>query len=137
MTLDLFPQRNEKTLPLTVANTGFLLDRMGEDCHPLQFLRELTQNAIEAVLRSESGAGDIVWDVDWHHYDLQGSYKLCVIDTGDGMSGPDMVKYINQLSSSVSEQSFGGNYGVGAKIAAATRNHEGSSISRGNTVKAR
>lgn len=32
---------DEKTLPLTVANIGFLLDRMGRDCHDLQFLREL------------------------------------------------------------------------------------------------
>jgi hypothetical protein len=39
---------DSKTLPLTVSNTGFLLDRLGQDCHPLQFLRELTQNAIEA-----------------------------------------------------------------------------------------
>ncbi len=36
-----------------------------------------------------------------------------------------MVRFINQLSSSVSAQSFSGNYGVGAKIAAATRNPAG------------
>src|SRR5258708_4220837 len=43
---------SERTYPLKVANTGFLLDRLGEDCHPLQFLRELTQNGIEAILRT-------------------------------------------------------------------------------------
>ena len=36
-----------------------------------------------------------------------------------------LVRYINQLSSSVHTQSHDGNFGVGAKIAAATRNHEG------------
>ena len=41
--------KSTQTLPLTVQNTGFLLERLGEDCHPLQFLRELTQNAIEAI----------------------------------------------------------------------------------------
>lgn len=41
------------------------------------------------------------------------------------MTGEEMVRFINQLSSSVSEQSFSGNYGVGAKIAAATRNTAG------------
>ena len=51
--------------------------------------------------------------------------KLCITDTGDGMTGEEMVRYINQLSSSSSEQSFVGNYGVGAKIAAATRNPAG------------
>jgi hypothetical protein len=46
-----------KTLPLEVANTGFMLDRLGKDCAPLQFLRELTQNAIEAILRQPESAG--------------------------------------------------------------------------------
>ncbi|MCD0175644.1 ATP-binding protein [Deinococcus sp. 14RED07] len=115
----------EKTLPLTVANTGFLLDRLGEDCHPLQFLRELTKNGIEAILRTEKKTGEVIWDVDWPAYDETGIYKLSITDNGDGMTGQDMEKYINQLSSSASEQSFIGNYGVGAKISAATRNHEG------------
>jgi hypothetical protein len=114
----------EKTRPLTVANTGFLLDRMGEDCHPLQFLRELTQNSIESILRMDE-KGEIVWDVDWQHLSETGYFKLSITDNGDGMTGEQMVKYINQLSSSVSEQSFIGNYGVGAKISAATRNHAG------------
>jgi hypothetical protein len=118
---------SEKTLPLKVANTGFLLDRLGEDCHPLQFLRELTQNSIDAILRTPARRGEIVWDVDWNSLDLDetGTYKLSVYDNGDGMTGDEMVKYLNHLSSSVSTQSLTGNYGVGAKIAAATRNHHG------------
>jgi Histidine kinase-, DNA gyrase B-, and HSP90-like ATPase len=116
---------SKETLPLTVRNIGFLLDRLGEDCHPLQFLRELTQNAIEAIARTKGGQGQITWDVDWTHYDLEGVYKLCIVDHGDGMTGDEMVRFINQLSSSVAEQSVHGNYGVGAKIAAATRNHAG------------
>lgn len=115
----------DKTLALTVHNTGFLLDRMGGDCHPLQFLRELTQNSIESILRTPEKTGEVIWDVEWNYLDLYGHFKLCVFDNGDGMTGPEMIKYINQLSSSASEQSFMGNYGVGAKIAAATRNHEG------------
>jgi hypothetical protein len=39
-----------KPLPMAVHNVGFLLDRLGKDCSPLQYLRELTQNAIEAVI---------------------------------------------------------------------------------------
>lgn len=60
----------ENTLPLQVHDVGFLLDRLGEDCHPLQFLRELTQNAIEAILKTPEKAGQIVWDVDWLSLDL-------------------------------------------------------------------
>jgi hypothetical protein len=115
------------TLPLQVENTGFLLDRLGEDCHPLQFLRELTQNAIEAIQRTSKRTGQVVWDVDWTSLDLSapGVLKLCVTDNGDGMTGDELERYINQLSSSLQKQSIGGNYGVGAKIAAATRNHHG------------
>jgi hypothetical protein len=106
---------------------GFMLDRLGKDCAPLQFLRELTQNSIEAILRATAKTGEIRWDVDWNRFDLMGDsiFKLAVIDTGDGMTGPEMVKYINQLSSSINPQSHQGNFGIGAKIAAATRNHAG------------
>ena len=117
--------RVEKTLPMTVDNIGFIVDRLGQDCSPLQFLRELTQNAIEAILRTPEKKGEIIWDVDWDTFDLTGNHKLCIVDTGAGMTGPEMVKYINQLSSSVNQQSFQGNYGVGAKIAAAPRNQHG------------
>ena len=117
--------RGHDTLPLKVANTGFLLDRLGMDCDNLQFLRELTQNAIEAILRTAKQTGEIVWDVDWLTLDLEGFYKLSVTDNGDGMTGENMVDYINQLSSSSGIQSHVANYGVGAKIAAATRNPAG------------
>ncbi len=114
-----------KSLPMSVRNVGFLLDRLGQDCAPLQFLRELTQNGIEAIGRTGC-PGEIVWDVDWISYDLaDGPMKLCITDSGDGMTGEEMLEFINQLSSSGAEQSFSSNYGVGAKIAAATKNPAG------------
>ncbi|HRD53135.1 MAG TPA: hypothetical protein PKY96_10870, partial [Flavobacteriales bacterium] len=71
------------------------------------------------------GKGEIIWDVDWTTYELSDGprvMKLSITDNGDGMTGDEMVKYINQLSSSLSSQSMSGSYGVGAKIAAVTRN---------------
>src|SRR4051812_32592391 len=115
---------DEKFLAMSVDNIGFLLDRLGQDCHPLQFLRELTQNAIEAIQR-KGGKGEIIWDMDWITYELEGLKKLSITDDGDGMTGEELVKFINQLSSSMSSQSMSGNYGVGAKITAATRNPYG------------
>src|SRR5437667_447828 len=78
------------TLELTVHNTGFLLDRLGADCHPLQFLRELTQNSIEAILRTPTKTGEIVWDVDWTPYEVGQhlAYKLCITDNADPMAAP-------------------------------------------------
>ena len=113
------------TLEMEVANTGFMLDRLGEDCAPLQFVRELTQNSIEAIARAPGDEGEIIWDVDWNRYELTGVYKIACIDTGIGMTGEEMLEYINKLSSSISVQAFDANFGVGAKIAAATRNHAG------------
>src|SRR6185437_14178149 len=113
------------TLPMSVANMTFLVNKLGEDCAPLQYIRELTQNAIEGIVQSREPRGEVVWDVYWPHFDLDGVYKLCCIDTGVGMSGPEMVKYINELSSSIHEQSATGNFGVGAKISAAPRSPHG------------
>ena len=119
------PLDRENTLPMQVRNMSFLLDRLGQDCSPLQYLRELTQNAIQSILQLRPTKGEIVWDVDWNRHTLTGVYKLAVIDTGIGMTGEEMVDYINALSSSMNEQSETGNFGVGAKIAAAPRNHAG------------
>jgi len=115
----------DHTLQMAVADIGFMLDRLGRDCSPLQFLRELTQNSLDAIARTGTGSGTIIWDVDWAYLDLTGVYKLCIIDDGVGMTGQEMVRYINNLSASVHTQSHSGNFGVGAKIAAATRNHAG------------
>src|SRR5438105_1464089 len=98
---------------MTVRNIGFMIDRLGQDCAPLQYIRELTQNSIEAILATPEKTGDIICDVDWNRHKLTGIYKLAVIDTGVGMTGEEMVQYINALSSSVHAQSMTGNYGVG------------------------
>src|SRR6266568_4321705 len=114
------------TLPMQVANMTFLVNKLGEDCAPLQYVRELTQNGLEAIAQLGGEPGQIIWDVDWTTYDLlDGVYKLSCVDTGAGMTGPEMVKYINELSSSIREQSATGNFGVGAKISAAPHNPHG------------
>lgn len=111
---------------MAVANMTFLVNRLGNDCAPLQFVRELTQNAIEGIAQAGDTDGEVIWDVEWNHFILSdGVMKLCCIDTGAGMTGPEMVKHINQLSSSIHEQSASGNFGVGAKISAGPRNPHG------------
>ena len=71
----------EHTLPMTVANTGFMLDRLGQDCAPLQYLRELTQNAIEGILQLPEKKGEVVWDVDWARFDLLGNRNSASLTT--------------------------------------------------------
>ena len=44
-------------------NTSFSIDQLGKQCGKLQYIRELTQNSIEAIM-NESGEGNIFWTFD-------------------------------------------------------------------------
>ena len=68
-----------------------------------------------------------MWDLDWQRFDASGGRvrKLSVTDTGTGMTPEQLRQYINQLASSGREQSAAGNFGVGAKVAAGSRNPHG------------
>jgi hypothetical protein len=128
------------TMPLELRHAAFLLERLAADCAPLQEYRELTKNALEAVERAQkdehgveppSGGHKVVWDVEWMalrgqvESGQQPVYKLSIWDTGDGMTGPEMVEYINHLASSSGVQALDRNFGVGAKITAGVANPEG------------
>jgi hypothetical protein len=69
----------------------------------------------------------VVWDLDWQRFDASAGRvrKLSVTDTGTGMTPEQLRQYINQLASSGREQSAAANFGVGAKIAAGSRNPHG------------
>ena len=109
-------------LPMAVAETSFLVDRLGQDCGPMQFIRELTQNSIEAIVRAGE-PGEIQWGSIVQIFPSGiSATKLAILDTGDGMTGEALEKHINQLSASGSQQDLSGNFGVGAKISTAPRN---------------
>jgi hypothetical protein len=125
------------TMPIELRQAAFLLERLAADCAPLQEYRELTKNSLEAVERSldkedaPKGGHQIFWDVEWRALQQQldagevPAYKLCIWDTGDGMTGEEMVEYINHLASSVGVQALDRNFGVGAKITAGVSNPVG------------
>lgn len=118
------------TRAMRVANIAFLLDRLAADTPPNQQIRELTQNAIEAIQRRQkrdSSDGVIRWDVDWDHLKRTGTFKLSIVDNGDGMSPDQMLEYLNSLAVQGASQSQGisENFGVGAKITALHRNSYG------------
>lgn len=101
-----------------------LIQRMGRDCPPDQFVREFIKNSIEAVQRVPGTDKQIRIDVDWGYFEATGVHKICFMDNGDGMTGNEMLKHLNNLSSSGHANQHD-NYGVGAKISALTRNHAG------------
>jgi hypothetical protein len=119
------------TRAMRVANIAFLLDRLAADTPPNQQIRELTENALEAIDRRHK-SGDVVegiirWDVDWDHVKRTNQYKLSIIDNGDGMSPQQMHDYLNALAVQGASQTQGisENFGVGAKITALHRNSHG------------
>ena len=113
-------------LKTSVAEYGLtaMIKRLGGDCTPTQFMREFAMNSIEAVQRTQNG-GNIFVDVNWPLFDQLETHKICFIDNGDGMTGEEMLEHLNNLSSSGTMSNAYENYGMGAKIAALTRNHEG------------
>ena len=105
-----------------------MLERLGSECTDLQGLRELTVNGLDAIAAQDTNSsGRIVWDLDWQRLDASAGRvrKLSVTDTGTGMTPEQLRQYINQLASSGREQPATGNFGVGAKIAASSRNPHG------------
>jgi hypothetical protein len=113
---------------LAVANPTFLLERLGSECNDVQGLRELTVNGLDAIAALDDRTGGrVVWDLDWERFDASAGRvrKLSVIDTGTGMTADQLRYHINQLAASGREQSSNGNFGVGAKVAAGSRNPHG------------
>jgi len=118
-----FQQSSGGTARLEVSNMAFMLERIAADTEPYQFIRELTQNSIEAV--QALGGGEISWSHDEGIFEATGIRKLTITDTGTGMTGPEMVSYINYLAASIKEQSLDKNFGIGAKITAGVQNPAG------------
>lgn len=115
-----------KTIPMGVNAQGLtdLVNNLGSDCKPDQFIREFIQNGIEAIQRTGEN-GRIEVDYNQELFAKAGVKKICFIDNGDGMSPEQMLTLLNNLSASGNHKNNYKNYGVGAKIAAFTRNHAG------------
>jgi hypothetical protein len=116
-------------IAIGVQDPGFTLDLMARECPPTQFVREYTKNGIEAIdayrrLVDHSYCGKVLWTVAPEALGLQAP-KLCVIDTGIGMSADELPSYVNDLTASGKTRSLHDNYGVGAKVSAARYNPAG------------
>ena len=59
---------------MTADNVSWGVDLMHKDCAPLQYLREFTENGIQAIEQAGT-PGKIVWTFDRNWYKINGSYK--------------------------------------------------------------
>ena len=104
---------------LTDRNPTENLRRFSRNMHPMQFVREIYQNAIEA------GATKVIAYHDKQFLDM-GIKKLCFSDNGPGMSAEQMAIYLTQYNSS--SKGSGGvhdNFGIGVKATTLVTNPYG------------
>lgn len=108
---------------MQVTNIRDLVQYHYQSCSPLQFLRELTVNSIQSIMRKPDQTGIIVWDINWDYYQMDNNIrKLSIIDTGDGIEPHMMEIYLNQLVSGIKTNE---NFGIGGKIATVPNNELG------------
>jgi hypothetical protein len=105
---------------LRVANEAFLVSSTIERCPKTMMIRELVVNAIEAAGQS---AGDK--RVDIMSVRIDGVPKLCIRNTGQGMSAPELDSICDLASSLHKLNSLDANFGMGAKVASLPSNKHG------------
>jgi|8_EtaG_2_1085327.scaffolds.fasta_scaffold02205_1 hypothetical protein len=93
-----------------------------------QYIRELTENSREAILKYMSDnpnevdfEGHIYWDVE----DVRGVPKRTIYDNGHGLAQLVMENAYKTLGQSGEEKQSGKNYGIGGRISTVTQNPYG------------
>ena len=95
---------------MKTRSTTSSVEILGNQCAPLQYIRELTQNSIEAIEQSGKD-GQIVWTYDRQYMKEKGIRKLSIIDNGVGMDGEELRKLMNHMFSSGKQQGLTENFG--------------------------
>ncbi|MBB2201137.1 ATP-binding protein [Gluconacetobacter tumulisoli] len=106
---------------LRVANESFLVASMIERCPKTMMIRELVVNGIEAAANAPAGQRKI-------HIDAQrinDATKLCIWNTGPGLSPEELLRITDLASSLRKENSLDKNFGMGAKVASLPSNRYG------------
>jgi len=106
--------------PMGIGSLRPIIERTYRESHPLQFLRELVTNSLEA------GSSRI--EIGPHHEigETQGIWRFMAMDNGCGMSGDQMESYLNHFGKG--GKSIGGyheNFGIGSKTSLLPWNRAG------------
>jgi hypothetical protein len=105
---------------LRVANEAFLVSSTIDRCPKTMMLRELVINAIEAATDAD---GEKL--VELTATSIAGVAKLCIRNTGRGMSAAELDRICDLASSLYKENSLDANFGMGAKVASLPSNKHG------------
>src|SRR3984885_8845846 len=105
---------------LRVANEAFLVSSTIERCPKTMMIRELMVNAIEAAALAADHKHVVIMSVR-----IDGLPKLCIRNTGRGMSAVELDRICDLASSLYKQNSLDGNFGMGAKVASLPSNKHG------------
>ena len=105
---------------LRVANEAFLVSSTIERCPKTMMIRELVVNSIEAASRSE---GQKL--VNLTSRLISNTPKLCIRNTGPGLSAVELDKICDLASTLHKESGLDANFGMGAKVASLPSNKHG------------
>jgi hypothetical protein len=105
---------------LRVANEAFLVSSTIERCPKTMMIRELVVNAIEAASHAEGEKR-----VDLLAVSIEGTPKLCIRNTGQGLSAAELDSICDLASSLNKINSLDANFGMGAKVASLPSNKHG------------
>jgi hypothetical protein len=111
---------NAPVAALRVANEAFLVSSTIERCPKTMMIRELVVNAIEAAATATADKA-----VDITVVSIDGAPKLCIRNTGRGMSAAELDRICDLASSLYKENSLDANFGMGAKVASLPSNKHG------------
>ncbi|PZW36901.1 Flp pilus assembly protein TadD [Humitalea rosea] len=114
------PTRNT-VVPLRIADEAFLVASTIERCPKGMMLRELVMNALEAA----GTATDTPKLVRISARNLLGARKLCIWNTGRGLSAEELLKISDLSASLFKDVALDGNFGMGAKVASLSSNKFG------------
>jgi hypothetical protein len=108
-------------VPLRVANEAFLVTSMIERCPKTMMIRELVVNGLEAAQHAPAGFRKVIIGSRY----LDGVRKLCIWNTGPGMTATELLQITDLASSLRKQNSLEKNFGMGAKVASLPSNRHG------------
>jgi hypothetical protein len=115
-----------------IENMGSLLGRYGLEISPNQYLRELLENAFEALARRKNWGDEkpqVSIHPEWNAFNQLGVCRFVISDNGIGFPGKETLKkqckFISSTGNSEKVQLRDGNFGQGGRISTVYWNFHG------------
>jgi hypothetical protein len=112
---------SEEVAALRVADEPFLVASTIQRCPKTMMIRELFMNAVEAAVKAPADKQLI----EIKSVTLAGTQKLCIWNTGPGMSSGELHQICDIAATIGKEKSLDENFGMGAKVASLPSNRYG------------